>query len=300
MNILEVKGLQKSFGNKKAVNNISFNVKEGDFFSFLGKNGAGKSTTINMIVSMLKKDSGTIKVGNNYVGENNKAIKNDIGVVFQNSFLDGELTVRENLTVRGYSYNFSKPKLKKRISELVEMLNMNDFIEQKYGTLSGGQKRLADVARALISHPKLLILDEPTTGLDPKIRVEIWNTINELKSKENITIFLTTHYMEETNTADKVIILDKGNIVAVGTPSQLKEKYTNTILKLTYKNETLLESQLKGRNIEYEKVSDEFIIKIESSFESINIINEFKENILEFEVIKGTMDDMFLNSGKGE
>ncbi len=300
MNILEVKKLEKTFGNKKAVNNISFNVKEGDLFAFLGKNGAGKSTTINMIATMLNKDNGTIKVGNNYVGKNNEAIKKDIGVVFQNSFLDKELTVKENLRVRGSFYNFSKSKLEQRINELVEILELHDFIEQRYGTLSGGQRRLADIARALINTPKLLILDEPTTGLDPKIRVKIWSVINDLKNNENLTVFLTTHYMEETNTADNVIILEKGNIIAEGTPSELKEKYTNTILKLTYKDGNALSNDLEKYNIKYEKVSDEIIINIKNSFESMEIINKFKENILEFEIIKGSMDDMFLNSGEEE
>ena len=234
--LLEVKNLMKNYGNVEAVKGISFNVEKGTFFSFLGHNGAGKSTTINIIATLLGKTSGDVKVCGYKVDENDFEIRTQIGVVFQESVLDAFLTVEENLKLKASFYNFSKNKTTEIIENLQGVLDIKDMMKQKYGKLSGGQRRRVDIANALINLPELLILDEPTTGLDPQTRQEVWKIIKKIQIEQGITIFLTTHYMEETLESDKVIILDEGKIVAEGTPEELRMKYSTDKLILIPKD----------------------------------------------------------------
>ena len=220
--LLEVKNLSKSFKEIKAVDDISFSVLEGSLFSFLGPNGAGKSTTIKMIIALVEKDSGSFLLNGT---DNKNSIRKQIGVVFQENVLDPDLSVKENLMLRGALYLKNKTAVKNRYIELVKKLELSDFENQRFKTLSGGQKRRVEIARALFSNPVLLLLDEPTTGLDPETRQMVWKVIDKLRKEDNITVFLTTHYMEEAANADYIVIIDKGKIKVEGTPDDLKELY---------------------------------------------------------------------------
>ncbi len=291
MSYLEVKDLVKSYGTLKAVKGISFKVEKQAFFAFLGPNGAGKSTTINMISTLLEKDGGSISINGHLIGKNDNAIRKEIGIVFQTSMLDDLLSVKENLEIRGRFYEMSKAKLKSQIKKLTEELSMGNFIDQKYGKLSGGQRRRADIARALINEPSLLILDEPTTGLDPKTREEVWTYIEELRSRQ-MTIFLTTHYMEEAAKASHVTIINQGEIVAEGTPTELKRKYSFDRVRLSGKK-TKIKAVLKERNIPFVLKDDVIEIK-QSSLDSIELLTILRSNLESFEVLQGSMDDVFI------
>ncbi|QEN03179.1 ABC transporter ATP-binding protein [Thiospirochaeta perfilievii] len=293
MNIIEVKNLNKKYGNIEAVKDLTFTVRENSLFAFLGQNGAGKSTTINIISTLLNFDSGSVKVADNILGSDDDRIRATIGVVFQNSMLDDLLTVRENLHVRGSFYGLSSKEVDSRVDELNALLEIKSYYGQKYGELSGGQKRKADIARALINWPKILFLDEPTTGLDPKSRRDIWELINQLRIKRNITIFLTTHYMQEVHDANKVVIIDKGRILAVGSSEELRKKYSNDRLKLLYSKELI--SELEKDNTEFYLMNDTINIILKDSFQGISYVNKYRSYINEFEIIKGNMDDVFLN-----
>jgi len=292
MNFLSVKDLKKSYGSFEAVKGISFEVKKQDFFAFLGPNGAGKSTTINILCTLLEKDSGEVFLNGFQLGKKDDDIRKNIGIVFQTHMLDNRLSVKENLLIRGRFYQMSKDALIKQIKTLTKELHMESFITQKYGTLSGGQKRRADIARALINAPKLLILDEPTTGLDPKTREDVWAYIENLRKKE-MTIFLTTHYMEEAAKASHVAIIDQGSIVASGTPTALKRLHSYDRLKLEGEIQPIT-AYLKTQGIAYD--IKESIIYIEiSSKASIPIIHDLKAFIESYEMIQGSMDDVFIN-----
>ena len=291
MSYLEVKDLQKSYGSIQAVKNISFSVEKKSFFAFLGPNGAGKSTTINMISTLLQKDGGEITLNGFQMGHDDDLIRKEIGIVFQTSMLDDLLSVKENLLIRGQFYQMPKAKLKAQIEKLAQELSMEGFIHQKYGKLSGGQRRRADIARALINEPRLLILDEPTTGLDPKTREEVWAYIEELRKRE-MTIFLTTHYMEEAAKASKVTIINKGHIVAEGTPTELKRKYSFDRVRLSGKL-TKIKRYLNDHKIEFDVHEDVIEIKM-SSLDSLPHLETLKSDLHSFEVIQGSMDDVFI------
>ncbi|MCF7929927.1 MAG: ABC transporter ATP-binding protein [Acholeplasmataceae bacterium] len=295
--IVRVENLVKSYGDVKAVRDISFSIKRGSLFAFLGPNGAGKSTTINMMTTLLDSDSGKI-----YLNEQTDDVyfRNKIGVVFQGNVLDDFLTVKENLLYRGSLYMNDKRAVKARYDELVEYLNMHDFENQRFITLSGGQKRRAEIARALFSNPEILLLDEPTTGLDPETRQVVWKVIDDLKKKHGLTIFLTTHYMEEAANADHVVIINKGEIVAQGTPALLKDQYSYDRLKVVPLNKDELIQTLDSIKRPYEKIADQYIVVVEDAKEAIYLIDLIKDNIKQFEVLKGTMDDVFINVIGGE
>lgn len=294
--ILEVKNLKKNYGAIEAVKDLSFKVEKGTLYAFLGPNGAGKSTTINIITTLLEQNAGEVFVN----GQTNKDyIRRKIGVVFQGNVLDNHLTVKENLLYRGAFYLDSK-NLKNRYEELREMLGFKDFENQKFKTLSGGQKRRIEIARALFSEPEILLLDEPTTGLDPETRQVVWQIIDTLREQQNITIFLTTHYMEEAANADHVIIIDKGLIKAEGSPATLKETYSKDRIKLVPHDQTKLEDALKKNNYAYKVVADQYIITFDTTIETLDLIEKVKENIKSFEVLKGTLDDVFINVIGGE
>lgn len=296
-NIVEVHDLVKKYGDFTAVDGISFSVKKGSLFAFLGLNGAGKSTTINIITSILLKTSGTIKVGGFDLDKQAEDIKYLTGIVFQNSVLDPLLTPRENLSLRAGFYGIRKEAWMKREAYLKEMLDLSSFYDRPLGKLSGGQRRRVDIARAMIHDPKLLILDEPTTGLDPQTRLSVWNLVNSLRAKTGMTVFLTTHYMEEAEKATDVVIMNKGRIIATGTPTELKNQYSSDYV-LAYQSFTReMERRLKkdGRTFSYNRDGQYFRIHVKDSEDAISFLEKNHEVIPDFEVEKGSMDDVFLN-----
>ncbi|MDD4774041.1 MAG: ABC transporter ATP-binding protein, partial [Eubacteriales bacterium] len=260
--IIEVSGLHKSYGDIHAVKGIDFFVEAGKIFAFLGPNGAGKSTTIDIICTFLRQDSGSVTVDGYRLGEDDNAIRKIIGAVFQDGLLDSLLTVGENLKIRGGFYGLKGNKLREAVDQTVKITGINEIIKRPYGKLSGGQRRRCDIARALINTPKILFLDEPTTGLDPQTRKIIWETITALQKQNDMTIFLTTHYMEEAATADYVIIIDDGEIAAKGTPSALKDKYTSDRLVLVGPDIKPIADILDGDKYDYETVSGRITVKL--------------------------------------
>ena len=299
--ILQIEHLSKSYGDLKAVDDISLKVKKGSLFSFLGMNGAGKSTTINIICSILKKDSGKIYVNGYDLDKDVNKIKEEIGIVFQNSVLDNDLTVYQNLKVRASFYGFSKKEEKEKINNIVNLLQLNDILDKPINKLSGGQKRRVDIARSMIHNPKLLILDEPTTGLDPKTRLMVWNLINEIRNKTGMNVFLTTHYMEEAEESSYIVIMNKGKIISEGTPLELKNKYTSDYIKAYLDKNEQLEELLNKDKIQYSYfVENNFYkIYIKNSEFSVELLNKYKDYIKDFEILKGDMDDVFLNAING-
>ena len=293
--IIETKNLSKSFGELKAVNNISFKVKKGGLFAFLGLNGAGKSTTINMLCQIINKDHGEIIINKCNIDNKSETIKKDIGIVFQSSVLDPELTVLQNLISRASLYNLSKEKTKKRLNYLIDIFNLEDILNRPYGVLSGGQRRKIDIARALIHEPKILFLDEPTAGLDPIIRNQVWHILTTLMHENDLTIFLTTHYMEEVLNSNYVVILDEGNIVAEGTPDNLKDLYASDLLRVLSKKSADIEALFNKNNIKYTYKNECYYINLDNPREAYEIINLNPDLLNNFEVIKGNMDQVFLN-----
>lgn len=289
-NIIEIKNLHKSFGDVHAVNDLSINVKKGQLYAFLGLNGAGKSTTISIMCGHETKDSGEIFIDGLNLDKDLDKVKSELGVVFQFSTLDKVLSVKDNLESRASLYGIYGEALSKKIDTLDSLLNIKPLLKRTFGKLSGGEKRRVDFARALLNSPKILILDEPTTGLDPKTRKMVWNTINKLRRDENITVFLTTHYMEETTDADYVVILDKGKIVGEGTPIELKNNYTKDFIILydTKKND------VEKLNLPYKKIAGGYKIPIENTQVATKLISEHPEIFVNYEIIKGNMDDVFL------
>ena len=294
--VLKLTNVSKSFGKIKAVNNISFKVKKGEMFAYLGVNGAGKSTTISMICGTLKKDSGSIFVCGEDINKNSNYIKNKIGVVFQNSVLDQTLSVYDNLKYRASLYDITGNEFKKRFEELSKMFELNEIRNQKVKTLSGGQRRRVDIARAIIHNPEFLILDEPTTGLDPNTRKKLWNIIRNLREKNGMTVFLTTHYMEEAADADFIIIIEKGKIITEGTPLDLKNKYAKDIITI-YNVE---EKDVVKLKLPYKKIRDGFKLEVENTSLATDLIIKNKEVFKDYEIIKGKMDDVFLNATGNE
>ncbi len=288
--IIKISHLNKSFGDIKAVNDISFQVQKGELFAFLGVNGAGKSTTISIICGQLRKDSGNVQIQGTDLERLGKTVGEKLGVVFQDSVLDKPLTVRENLKSRAALYGITGNAFEKRLQELVEILDFADYLNRPVGKLSGGQRRRIDIARALLHRPEILILDEPTTGLDPQTRIRIWDVIEKLRVDENLTVFLTTHYMEEAANAGYVIILDKGRIVAEGTPFELKSEYVQDTMSVYGVTEE--EIKTLGRN--YKKIRDGYQLKIKNTLEATKLIVEHQNVFRDYEVVKGGMDDVFL------
>jgi len=292
--IIEVKNLSKSYGSIKAVKDISFYVEKGKLFAFLGPNGAGKSTTIDIICTFLKKDSGNIVIDGLELGKDDDEIRGRIGAVFQDGLLDNLLTVEENLMIRGGLYKNKKEDLKTAVDEIAEIMGITEILKRPYGKLSGGQRRRCDIARALINKPQILFLDEPTTGLDPQTRKSVWETIQRLQKSNNMTLFLTTHYMEEAAEADYVIIIDEGKIAAKGTPAYLRETYAKDKLSLMCREVKTVSGLLAQKNIENVIISDCVCVELKETMEALQIIQDVKEYITGFEVTAGTMDDAFI------
>ena len=290
--ILTVENLYKSYGKVAAAQGVSFSVEKGSLFSFLGVNGAGKSTTINIICSILGKDSGKIYVDGLDLDTQSEKIKPLIGVVFQNSVLDNLLTVKDNLTIRASFYGINGKAWQKRLGELSELLDLKEILNRPFGRLSGGQRRRADIARGLINSPRLLILDEPTTGLDPQTRLSVWNTVKDLQQKTEMTVFLTTHYMEEADSSDRVVIIDGGKIAAEDTPVNLKNKYSKNYLYLYGEN---ICERLKDIRLPFENAKGGARIVMQTAEETKKFLKEHSELCTDFEYMKGNMDDVFLS-----
>lgn len=289
-NIIDIKNLDKNFGDVHAVNDLSFHVKKGELFAFLGVNGAGKSTTISIMCGTQVKDGGTVLIDGKDVEKDMKGITEELGVVFQNSVLDNVLNVRDNLLSRASLYGIYGKEANERIAELAELLDFKGLLKRTVGKLSGGQKRRIDVARAILHKPKILILDEPTTGLDPQTRKTLWEVIDNYRKTENMTVFLTTHYMEEAADADYVVILDSGKISAEGTPLELKNKYTGDFVTVY----NVDEEKVKVLGLPYEEIRDAFRIAVKDTVEARELVTKHKDLFCDFEITKGKMDDVFL------
>ncbi|MDD4502640.1 MAG: ABC transporter ATP-binding protein [Clostridia bacterium] len=292
--IIEVKELSKSYGSIHAVKGISFYVEKGKLFAFLGPNGAGKSTTIDIICTFLKKDSGNVVIDGLELGKDDDVIRSKIGAVFQDGLLDTLLTVEENLIMRGGLYNKDKAGLRQAVKETAEIMGITELLKRPYGKLSGGQKRRCDIARALINKPQILFLDEPTTGLDPQTRKSVWETIQKIQKDNNMTLFLTTHYMEEAAEADYVIVIDEGKISAKGTPSYLRETYAKDKLTLICKDTEKASSILNTMGIDNTIVADCVYVELKNTLDALELVLRLKEFITGFEVTAGTMDDAFI------
>lgn len=288
--IIEIEHLNKSFGEIKAIQDLSFRVCEGELFAFLGVNGAGKSTTINILCGQLAQDSGSVVIDGCQVDKQAEAIKREIGVVYQNSVLDKPLTVRDNLKTRTALYAITGRAFEERLKELSKLLAFEDILKRTVGKLSGGQRRRVDIARALIHKPKILILDEPTTGLDPQTRKLLWQVISELRRTEKMTVFLTTHYMEEAADADNVVILDSGKLIAQGTPLELKNCYTGDFVTIYGAQE----AQIRALNVPYEVLRDAIRISVPNTTAVTQMILANPKLFHDYEVTKGKMDDVFL------
>ncbi len=288
--IIKIDDLCKSFGEVKAVQNLSFKVRKGEMFAFLGVNGAGKSTTISIICGQLQKDSGRVVIDGCDLDSNIDSIKSEIGVVFQNSVLDQSLSVFDNLQIRAALYGVKGEMFNKRLKELIDLLDFGDLLKRTVGKLSGGQRRRIDIARALLNNPKILILDEPTTGLDPQTRSNLWLVIDQLRKRDGLTVFLTTHYMEEAADADYIVILDSGKIVAEGTPVELKNKFTGDFITLYNVNS----DEIRTLNFPYEELKDAFRISVPNTTEATKLIINHPDIFRDYEITKGRMDDVFL------
>ncbi len=289
--VIQITNLNKYFKDVHAVNDLTFKVKEGELFAFLGVNGAGKSTAISIICGTLKKDSGKVIVSGIDVDSDSDDIKRSIGVVFQSSVLDKSLSVRENLRHRAALYGIFDNEFDERLENLSNILDFKDYLDRAVGKLSGGQRRKIDVARAIIHHPKILILDEPTTGLDPQTRITMWKVINQLRTQNNMTVLLTTHYMEEAADADYVVIIDGGKKVAEGTPHDLKEQYAHDFITIYGIEET----DVQKISTDFIKVKGGYRFSVKDTSVATTLINNNPEIFVDYEVVKGKMDDVFLS-----
>lgn len=288
--IIDIEHLTKSFGDIRAVRDLTFHVRKGELFAFLGVNGAGKSTTISILSGQLEKDGGTVTVAGENIDHSISRITRKLGVVFQNSVLDQPLSVKDNLQSRAALYGITGEEFEKRLAELAKLLDFEDLLGRTVGKLSGGQRRRIDIARALLHRPEILILDEPTTGLDPQTRRLLWQVIDSLRKSENMTVFLTTHYMEEAADADYVVILDAGQIVAEGTPLELKNTYTGDFITFY----GLREEEIVPLGMPYEKIRDAVRVPVRDTAAATAMILAHPALFTDYEITKGKMDDVFL------
>jgi len=287
-NIIEIKNLNKTFGNVKAVQDLSFKVKKGELFAFLGVNGAGKSTTISIMCGQLTKDSGSVTICGKTIDGSLGEVSRKIGVVFQNSALDQSISVRDNLRSRAALYGITGKEFETRLNELAGLLDFSDLFSRTVGKLSGGQRRRIDIARAIIHKPEILILDEPTTGLDPQTRKLLWDVVTELRKNSGMTVLLTTHYMEEAADADYIVIIDSGKIAAEGTALDLKNNYTGDYITV------YSEDNLPDFGYQTEKIRNAVRINVPDTKSATKLIIEHPECFLDYEITKGKMDDVFL------
>ena len=288
--IIEIDHLSKSFGDIRAVQDLSFQVREGELFAFLGVNGAGKSTTINILCGQLAKDGGSVRICGADPDREADRVKCSLGVVFQNSVLDKSLSVRDNLESRAALYGITGKAFSRRLEEMSGLLELDDLLKRTVGKLSGGQRRRIDIARALLHQPRILILDEPTTGLDPQTRKLLWDAVSRMRREKSMTVFLTTHYMEEAADADYVVILDSGRIAAQGTPLTLKNTYTGDFITLY----GVTEEQVRGLGHPYEAIRDAYRVSVPDTAAATGLIVRNPEVFRDYEITKGRMDDVFL------
>ena len=290
--IIEINGLKKYFGEIKAVDDLSFSVRKGELFAFLGVNGAGKSTTISVICGQLEKDSGSVTVCGRSIDCGMEEIALRLGVVFQSSVLDTALSVRDNLRSRAALYGIKGKEFDERLAYISDLLEIKPLLGRTLGKLSGGQRRRIDIARALMHKPEILILDEPTTGLDPQTRKLLWDVIRSLRENDDLTVLLTTHYMEEAADADYVVIIDAGKIAAEGTPLQLKNKYTGDFVTIYGADE----EEIKSLGLPYEMIRDAARISVPDTASATKLILEHPGLFCDYEITKGRMDDVFLSA----
>lgn len=300
--IIQVSHLKKYFKDVKAVDDISFTVEKGELFGFLGVNGAGKTTTIQMLTTLFPPTEGEVRICQFTLGKANEEIKHHIGVVAQNNSLDKRLTISENLLLRGGLYQRNNKILKEKLHQISEILTLTDVLKRPYGKLSGGQKRRAEIAAALMHTPEILFLDEPTTGLDPATRKQVWSAIANLQKELKMTVFLTTHYMEEAAKANHIAIMNKGHLIEYGTPFSLKDKYAKDTLRLIPKADCqdALINILSKEKLTCHSKEDSYLLPMDSTLSSLPLLEKTKSLLRGFEVIQGTMDDVFLNAMKGE
>ena len=293
---ISVRGLTKKYGATTAVDDLSFEVQPGTVFAFLGTNGAGKSTTISCLTTVIPFDAGEASVDGADVRTAGGSVRKSIGVVFQDSVLDPLLTGRENLRTRARFYSSDTAANEARINELSTLIGLGDFLDRPYGTYSGGQRRRVDIARALLHSPSILFLDEPTAGLDPASRALVWSTIRELRDRHGLTVFLTTHYMEETEEADRVCIIERGRIIADGTPAQLRARHSSSVLSITTDNRPALLALAAQEAAEIRDEDDGGVLRLVGGDAAAarRILDRHGNSVLDFEFRHGTMDDVFL------
>ena len=291
---ISVKNLTKRYGRVTAVDDISFEVPAGSVFAFVGTNGAGKSTTISCLTTVAPFDHGEVVVAGHDVRTDGDAVRSTIGVVFQDSLLDPLLTARENLAVRARFYSSDRHAIDARIAELSSLIGLDEFLGRRYGTFSGGERRRVDIARALLQTPSIIFLDEPTAGLDPASRAQVWSTIQALRDRHGLTVFLTTHYMEETEEADRVCLIDHGRIVAQGTPAELRAKHSRSVLTVTTRDRAALASIAKRSGRVLEGAGDVVRIAVDTADEARAMLAAHGDSVADFEFRHGTMDDVFL------
>lgn len=296
MNIIKSENLKKYFGNVKAVDDVSFSVEKGELFGFLGVNGAGKSTVINMLATLLEPTDGNVTVCGHALGKENELIRRKIGIVWQQNCLDDILTVEENLLCRGSLYEKDERKNRASLDRVTQLLKLDDVLKRRYGKLSGGQKRRCEIAAALMHTPEILFLDEPTTGLDPATRKSVWETVGKLRSDYGMTVFLTTHYMEEAAQANHIVLLDSGKVVASGTPFELKERFAHDSLKIQPKDTAQVQTELEKLGFKHTEHDGIVTVPLKATIDALPILEKLGERINGFEVVQGTMDDVFLNA----
>ncbi|WP_423189955.1 ATP-binding cassette domain-containing protein [Alkalibacterium sp. f15] len=294
--IIEVKNYTKKYGDFTAVDDVSFEVEEGSIFAFLGPNGAGKSTTINTLCTMMEKTAGTLLIDGKDVSTEKDAVREVIGVVFQSQTLDEKMTVNENLKMHCVFYGVPKQEVKDRINFVLTLVDLLDWQNKSVSSLSGGMKRRVEIARALLHYPKVLFLDEPTSGLDPQTRNRMWEYITRLQKEKNITIFLTTHYMDEAEICDHVAIMDNGKIMVNDTPENLKRLYTKDKAIVKVSNPDVFEAALKRDDYTYKKEKGTFHldIDIDAIQQFLQFVGQFKNELKDLEIKKGTLNDVFL------
>lgn len=296
MQIIKVDSLVKKFGAITAVDGISFEVEENTIFGFLGPNGAGKTTTISILCTLLAPTSGTAYLNGHNCHSESSEVRRSIGIVFQDSSLDKDLTARENLLFHAYLYDVDKAERKKRVDDALAFAELSERADNLIKTFSGGMKRRLEVARGLIHRPKVLFLDEPTLGLDPQSRSNLWEFITDLPKKHNVTIFMTTHYMEEAEVCDKIAIIDKGRIIASGTPQELKKIVGGDVIYLKTTDNKKAAGQIRELfGVEASEKDGEIFISVLKGEACIpDIIREIGERVLSVRMQRPTLNDVFL------
>lgn len=292
--IIEVEHLTRKYGDFTAVDDISFGVERGSIFAFLGPNGAGKSTTIGTLCTIQEKTSGTIRIDGHDVSRDQDRVRASIGIVFQESTLDSSLTVDENLQLHCDFYAVPRSEVARRIGFVLDLVDLGEWSHAPVASLSGGMKRRAEIARSLVHFPKVLFLDEPTTGLDPQTRRSVWEYVRRLQQEKDITVFLTTHYMDEAEISQKVAVIDHGRIVAHDTPWELKRIHTSTVVDLVLRDPGDLLRHLEERCMGHEQAAERIRIRVPDASEALDLVTRFRDTIEDVEIRKGTLDDVFI------